>query len=210
MREPQNEVGDDVILSGVEASTQSSAMKNMENNELFDADFGHEDASSISNSDNAHKEVENDHGNVIVTLDDDDSSVNNKDDRKMSASSTPSKQSRTNQNSPAMGSSKRLKSSPGRNLKSMHAVSPSSTKSRRERRNSKNPKIDDTFENNIFAIQQKKLNIDKKRFEQSCKSDSIEIRAKLMREVRKLQDDNFSDKEIIAIFPEAKPMLSEN
>ena len=74
---------------------------------------------------------------------------------------------------------------------------------------SKKEDADGTFENSIIEIQQKKLELEEKTLAHSCKSEKLDFKLKIMREVKQLQRVLFSDEEIMSITPESKPMFEK-
>ena len=59
----------------------------------------------------------------------------------------------------------------------------------------------------FLSIQERQLQMDEAKAKSENDKASIDNRVKLMREVRSLQNEGFTDKEILGLFPEAKGML---
>jgi len=64
-----------------------------------------------------------------------------------------------------------------------------------------------TFEDLFLSIQDRQLKMDKEKAKSETTKSSIENCVTLMREVCTLQNEDFTNKEILGIFPEAKGML---
>ena len=64
-----------------------------------------------------------------------------------------------------------------------------------------------TAEEMFLSIQDRQLKLDETKDKSRNEKASIDNRVKLMREVHSLQNEGFSDKEILGLFPEAKGML---
>lgn len=64
-----------------------------------------------------------------------------------------------------------------------------------------------TFEEMFLSIQERQLQMDEAKAKSENDKASIDNRVKLIREVRSLQNEGFTDKEILGLFPEVKGML---
>ena len=65
-----------------------------------------------------------------------------------------------------------------------------------------------TFEEMFMSIQERQIALEKFKAKAENEVASVQNRITLMHEVRKLQDDGFTDQEIASIFPEVKGMLN--
>ena len=77
-------------------------------------------------------------------------------------------------------------------------------------RKGKDADIENSFEKSILEVQRNRLKFEERKFEQSSKRDDVDLRIKIMREVKQLQKENFSKEEILSMMPEAKPMFKHD
>ena len=64
-----------------------------------------------------------------------------------------------------------------------------------------------SFEDRFLALQERQLTMEENKCKMDMEKNSIENRVTIMREVRKLQLELFSDEEILGMIPEAAGML---
>ena len=77
-------------------------------------------------------------------------------------------------------------------------------------RKGKDAEVESSFENSILEFQRNRLKFEERKFEHSSKRDDIDLKVKIMREVKQLQKENFTKEEILAMMPEAKPMFKDD
>ena len=78
---------------------------------------------------------------------------------------------------------------------------------KKKRRKGKDTPEKPTFEEMFMSIQDRQLKVEEEKVKADDAKSSIENRVTLMREVRSLQNEGFTNKEILGLFPEAKGML---
>ena len=67
--------------------------------------------------------------------------------------------------------------------------------------------LSDSFEKSIIELQRSKLNLDLRMHEEKIKNDDLEHKANVMRKAKELLNEGFTEKQIMAMIPESKPMF---